>query len=210
MGEEMKLVELSKARPPGSIEEARVEPQSFRRKHTCLTCCGACCIILILIVVVIIILAFTLFKAKNPKIHVDNITLENFKFKLLLNIPPTLSLNVTLGLNISLENPNKVSLKYTNSTSHMFYRGLEVGLVPIPPGHVTASGKEYIFSTLNFMAEHLITNSHFISDYQNGSLPFSTITRVLGRVNIFNIYKHHFDASSICNITIFTSNQSIS
>lgn len=183
---------------------------SRRRRRRCLTCCGACCLVLILIVVVLVILAFTFFKAKDPKIHVESITLESFKGSIVLNIPPTISLNVTLGLVVSVTNPNKVGFKYTNSTAYLFYRGLEVGLVPIPPGEVSAGGTENISSILQLLADRLITDSNLYSDFMNGSLPFSTTTALSGRVDILHIFKHHVDTSSVCNITISTSNQSIS
>lgn len=183
---------------------------SRRRKRRCLTCCGACCLVLILIVVVLVILAFTFFKAKDPIIHVDSVTLESFKGSIVLNIPPTISLNVTLGLVVSVTNPNKVGFKYTNSTTHMLYRGVEVGLVSIPPGQVSAGGTEQISSILQLMADRLISNSNLYSDFSNGSLPFSTTTDLSGRVDILHIFKHHVDTYSVCNITISVANQSVS
>lgn len=212
MGDESSSnIELGKTKPSASDEAWIDDPPSVRRKHRRLTiCCGACCAIFLLILVIVIILAFTLFKPKNPNVDVENVTLENFKFNIALNIPPTLTVNVTLGLVISLHNPNRISFTYTNSTSHIFYRDVEVGLIPVPAGRVGGRGTEQFSSSLDLMADRLISNSHIISDSTDGSLPFSTSTRIRGKVNILNIYKPHITASSLCNFSISISNQSIS
>lgn len=154
-------------------------------------------------------MAFTVFKVKKPQIHVENISLESFNGNISLNIPPTFTLNVTLGLVVSITNPNKVGFKYTNSTAHLFYRGVDVGLVPIPPGQIGAGGTEQISSTLTLLADRLITNTHIFSDLISGSLSFSTTTDISGRIDFFHIFKHHVDTSTVCNITISILNKSI-
>lgn len=205
MGEEgSKEIELSSIKQ-GPIEEA-IPPR--RRKRKCLKCCGVCCALLILIVVVLAILVFTVFKAKKPQIHVDKISLDSFSVSISL-IPPKFSLQVTLGFVVSVKNPNKVGFKYTNSTAFLFYRGVEVGLVPIPSGHIGADGTEQISSTLELLPDRLITNTHIFTDLIHDSLPFSTTTDISGRIDFFHIFKHHVDTSTVCNITISILNKSI-
>ncbi|MCO5577374.1 hypothetical protein L7F22_031206 [Adiantum nelumboides] len=206
-----KLLELGKMKRPTSIIVSDGPVSSRRKASFCrTTCCGACCVVLVLIIVMaLIILAWTLLKPKDPKIDVEHVTLDSFVFKLLLNIPPTLTMNATLGLVICIRNPNRVSLKYTDTTSHMLYRDVKVGSIPIPSGHVGSHGIERVSSSLALMADLLVSNAHIISDLGNGSLPFSTHTHISGRLDILNIYKHHFSALTTCNFTILTSNRSI-
>ncbi|KAI5075067.1 hypothetical protein GOP47_0011028 [Adiantum capillus-veneris] len=128
-----KLIELGKMKP--AISEGPTRRKPSRRINAC---CGACCVLLILGIVVLVILAFTLLKPKDPKIDVEDVTLQSFEFNLLLNIPPTLTVNATLELVIFIHNSNRVSLKYSDTTSHMFYRDVEVGSIHIPSGYVVA------------------------------------------------------------------------
>eukprot|EP00250_Pteridium_aquilinum_P031584 c4387_g1_i1 orf=454-1074(-) len=179
-----------------------------QQRRTCLTCCGVCTILLILIVVILVILAFTVFKPKQPKMRVDNITLEDFQADVVLNIPPSIKLNVTLGLVVSVTNPNKVGFKYYNSTTHMFYRDVEVGLVPIPSGQLDAGQTKQISTSIELLADRLITDSRLYKDFFAGSIPLSTTSEISGKVNILNIIKRHIDTSSVCNFTIAVGNTS--
>lgn len=185
-------------------EGSKVRPK--RRRRRCLACCGACTVLLVIIIVVLVILAFTVFKPKNPTLHVDSITLENFNAQIEFNIPPSLKLNVTLGLVLSIKNRNKVGFNFYNSTAYMFYRDREVGVTPIPSGKVGAGKTVQVSTSLLLFADRLLRDVQVYADFLAGSLPFTTKSDISGRVTILNIFKRHVDTSAVCNTTISIAN----
>ncbi|MCO5582509.1 hypothetical protein L7F22_036406 [Adiantum nelumboides] len=203
MGEKTGDVELSTIRhDPSQKAEFEHKQQKRRRRRRCLACCGCCGIVLLLIVLVFVILAFTVFKPKKPQLHVDRITIEDFDSKINLNLPPSVSLNITLGLLVSVTNPNKASFRYNNSTASVFYRDVLVGTVPIPSGYMGAGATAQLSTSLKLFADRLLTDGRVYGDFIANSMPFATTTEIGGRVKFLNIFKHHVDTSTVCNATI--------
>lgn len=206
-----KNMEFGRAPPRQAFfigEEADLKSDARTRKRFCARCCGITCCLLLLLVIIIIILAFTVFKVKKAQIVVDHLTLQSFSASLHNFIIP--SVNLTLGLGVSVTNPNKASFRYFNSTSLLLYHGEEVGFLPIPAGEIGAGATESIAVSLTIMADHLITNSNLLPDFLSGSLPLSTTTVISGRVTILHFIKHHVETSTTCNITISIASRAIS
>ena len=80
-------------------------------------CCGVTALLLIILIVVLVVLFFTIFKPKDPDIVLQSVKLDGFK----LEVFPTLKLNVSLGIVVTVENPNHGSFTYQNSTASFFY-----------------------------------------------------------------------------------------
>ncbi|KAH7281005.1 hypothetical protein KP509_36G025000 [Ceratopteris richardii] len=157
---------------------------------------------------VLIILAFTVFKIKKPQIHLERVTVQDFEAQVILNLPPSVSLNVTLALAVSVHNPNKAAFRYGNTSAFIFYRGVQVGAMPIPAGRLAAGGTATIASSLTLFAGVLLGDIRVYRDFIAGSLPITATARVSGRVDVFHIFKHHADASTVCNATITPLNGS--
>ncbi|MCO5577373.1 hypothetical protein L7F22_031205 [Adiantum nelumboides] len=156
-------------------------------------------------------LASTTLIIKNLEVNVSNITLKCFESTIVPTFPPTHILNVTLQIQVSFKNPNRVSLKYMNSTIHMFYKDEEVGEVLLPPGEVAAYNSEHVVSTLDIvvMERSITPMSHISMDMAGGFLPLSTTASVLGTVDILHTFQHHLHSSSNCDVTLSTSQMSI-
>lgn len=191
-----------------SVGEAEVKedvPPYRRHKHL-FTCCGVFWGFIVLLGIVILILSFTVFKTKQPVITIDNVVLETFRVNL-SNIDA--SVNLTLGVDVSVWNPNHASFKYTNSTSYMFYRSSQVGEAPIPAGRIGARGIEKLTTSLKLNASRVLSNPYVFSDLLVGSFPISTTAEVSGRVNILNIFKHHARSSSYCSMSVSVATRSV-
>lgn len=185
------------------------ERAPFYRRRPCACCCLVIFLLLLIIALIIVILAFTVFKPKKAEVTVEKVELLNFKAGLRgSGIIPTPSINITLAVDISLHNPNKASFKYTNSSSMVYYHDDQVAEVPIPAGVIGSQSTEMISTTLVVLADQLITNSHLVSDYLAGSLPFMTKTALSGRVKVLFV-KRHVDITSQCSISISVNNASI-
>lgn len=185
------------------------ERAPFHRRRPWVCCCGIALCIILLIVIIIIILAFTVFKPKDPEITVSNIELQDVTATLSRSgLIPTPSVNVTLSLDISVHNPNRASVKYSNSSAMVYYYDDEVAVVPIPAGVIGSHGTSKISTTLVVLADQLVTNSHLLGDFLAGSLPFETRTKLSGHVKVLFI-RRHIDISSVCSISISIANSSI-
>ncbi|KAK6118167.1 hypothetical protein DH2020_048068 [Rehmannia glutinosa] len=117
-------------------------------------------------------------------------------------------LNVTLDIAISVNNPNRVGFKYTNSTAFLRYKGNDVGEVPVPAGKIGARDTRSMNLTLTLMADRLLSNSALYTDVISGTLPFQTYIRLAGKVRIlFNI---HVVTYTTCDLDIDLANRNVS
>ncbi|KAI3472958.1 hypothetical protein Pfo_030039 [Paulownia fortunei] len=154
-----------------------------------------------------LILGLTVFKAKRPVTTVNSVSLDDLDFSVDIARLRVL-LNVTLGVGISVNNPNRVGFKYTNSTAFLRYRGNDVGEVPVPSGKIGARDTRSLNLTLTLMADRLLSNSALYSDVISGTLPFQTYIRIAGKVRIlFNI---HVVTYTTCDLEINLANRTLS
>lgn len=170
--------------------------------------CLAVLLTLTLLVILIVVLAFTVFKPKKPVITVDSVSLLHLNLSLdaaRLGV----DLNLTLAVDLSVQNPNKVAFEYSDSTATVSYRGEEVGEAPIPAGRLPADGTEKMNLTLTMMADRLLSKSELFSDVVAGGVPISTFARLSGKVKVIGIFKIGVVASSYCDLTIDVKNNSV-
>ncbi|MED6183166.1 hypothetical protein PIB30_035485 [Stylosanthes scabra] len=177
---------------------------SGRGRKVCLLIAG----IVMAIILLIVILAMTVFKAKHPINTVDSLKLQDLKVSLDI-ARLRVDLNVTLDVDVSVKNPNKVGFKYANSSAQLNYRGQQVGEVPIPAGEISADETKGFNLTLTIMADRLISNSQVYSDVISGSLPLSTFLRMSGKVSILGFIKVHVVSSTTCDFAVNLSNRTV-
>lgn len=195
--QERKLEQL-----PLSVDGGKGEAELLRRrKKRRIICCGSTVALLLLLVIVFVILAFTVFKARDPKVTVNSVALDHFEFKFDAS-QLKLDLNVSLDLNLSIKNPNKASFKFGNSTTELLYHGTNIGEAKVPADKIGSDSTLTMNVTVTVLADRLLSNGNAVSDALSGSFPLSTWTRIAGRVNFLNIYKHHAVSYSSCNMTI--------
>ncbi|XP_022777404.1 uncharacterized protein LOC111318802 [Durio zibethinus] len=166
-------------------------------------CCAVTAVLFIIVVVVLVTLCFTLFKPKDPKITPQSVTLESIH----LVVFPVVKGNVSLGLEVTVDNPNYGGFKYRNSTAYIFYRGNLVAEAPIENDSISARAKHNISTKVIIFAEKLGTDGNFVIDILSGILNFTSSTILHGKVNVFNILKLKASSSSSCNISVLVQNQ---
>ncbi|KAL2981440.1 hypothetical protein AAZX31_13G289900 [Glycine max] len=153
---------------------------------------------LIIVTIVIVTLFFTVFKPKDPNITVHPIGLEHFDFSLL----PNITANVSLGMVITIENPNYGSFEFTNSIGYINFHDTVVGEVPIGAELVPAHGQINVNTWANFMVAKLISVPKFWSDVLSGTLNFTSTSSLPGIARMFKIFKLKATAYSSCNISL--------
>jgi hypothetical protein len=183
---------------------ARMKVGSSKGTKVCLTVTS----VLIAIVLLIVILALTVFKAKHPVTTVDSLKLQDFNLNLDI-AKLRVDLNITLDVDVSVKNPNKVGFKYSNTTAHLNYRGQLIGEVPIIAGEISSGETKGFNLTLTIMADRLLSNSQLYSDITSGTLPLNTFLIISGKVSILGFIKVHVVSTTSCDFAVNTSNKTV-
>ncbi|KAG6785249.1 hypothetical protein POTOM_010979 [Populus tomentosa] len=112
-------------------------------------CCGVTTIFIIILAAIFTTLALAVCKPKNPSIIANPVGLENIQFGGSTNV----TLNVTLGMVVTIDNPNYGSFKFTNSTAYVDYHGVIVAEVPIQADLIPAHSEINITTSVDPMAD---------------------------------------------------------
>ncbi|KAI4353601.1 hypothetical protein L6164_002538 [Bauhinia variegata] len=179
--------------------------ESVKRRKKCLAVTAG---VVVAIVVIIVILAFTVFKAKRPITSMDSVKLDNLHVALDA-ARMSVDLNVTLKVDVTVENPNKVGFKYSETKAQLNYRGEMVGEVPVPAGDISSGERTGMNLTVTIMADRLISSPQLYSDVTSGTLPLNTFLRMSGKVTILGFVKVHVATSVSCDVNVNLSNRTV-
>lgn len=179
-----------------------------RQSRKCRNICLAVTAVVLVATVVLVILCLTVFKARDPETTINSVVLKDLDVA--LNIPRRgVDVNLTLDVDLSVKNPNKVGFKYKNGSALFNYRGELVGQALIGSGEISADQTNPMNVTLTIMADRFLDKSELFSDVVAGTLPLNTLTKVWGKVVIFGIFKVHVISTSSCDFSINMSNKTV-
>jgi len=167
-------------------------------------CCGVTALLLIILIVVLVVLFFTIFKPKDPDIVLQSVKLDGFK----LEVFPTLKLNVSLGIVVTVENPNHGSFTYQNSTAFLYYRGNLVAEAPLHQDTIPARNDHNISTSLTIFVDPTKFKD-LASDYSGGVINFTSTTTLLGKVKVLDLFKIKATSYSTCDLSLFVNDQTI-
>ncbi|KAL1329068.1 hypothetical protein HN51_046222 [Arachis hypogaea] len=186
-------------------EEALIKTKHLRRIKLC-GCVSA--ISFLIFVIVSVILSFTVFKAKDPIVTTNNITLTNLDFSVNVNpMTPSVKVNMSLLIDMSIKNPNSASFKFRNATTAISYRGVAVAEVKNPPGIAKARRTFRMNVTADVLADRLATRPELFSDVMSGHMTLNTYTEISGRVKVL-VIKKHAEIKMNCTVNVdFSSKQ---
>ena len=122
---------------------------------------------------------------------------------------PFLSLNISLGILVTVNNRNYGSFKYQNCTTYVRYHEEIVAEAPIEADTILARREHNISTTVNVLADKLITNPNFHGDFAAGVLNVTSETDLHGKVGLFKLIKMKATSYSTCDISIFLLNNSV-
>lgn len=179
-----------------------------RQSRKCRNICLGVTAVVLVATVVLVILCLTVFKARDPETTINSVVLKDLDVA--LNIPRlSVDVNLTLDVDLSVKNPNKVGFKYKNGSALFNYRGELVGQALIGSGEISADQTRPMNVTLTIMADRFLDKSELFSDVVTGTLPLTTLTKVWGKVVIFGIFKVHVISTSSCDFSINVSNKTV-
>lgn len=164
--------------------------------------------LLILFILILLILGITLFKPKHAITTVNSVKVNGMRVA--LDVPQLrVDFNVSLDIDLTVKNPNRVSFRYGNSSALLYYRGVVVGEAEIPAGQISSGETKGMNVTLVLMADQLLSDSDFYSDVVSGTLPLKTSTRISGRVIVLKLFKHHVVSYTYCDVLVNVRNSSV-
>ncbi|KAK3444708.1 hypothetical protein EUGRSUZ_A00854 [Eucalyptus grandis] len=184
------------------------QPKEGKRRHKRRNICIAVLVVAVILFLVILILALTVFKAKRPVITVKSMNLTDLGVSVDMAQMRAL-LNMTVGADISVRNPNVAGVKYTDSFALLGYRGETVGDAPIPAGRISAYSTEAMNIAVAVMADRLVSNPQVFADVMAGVLPLTANTKISGKVSLLSVFKIHVTSAVSCDINVFFSNRTI-
>ncbi|XP_039139934.1 uncharacterized protein LOC120277242 [Dioscorea cayenensis subsp. rotundata] len=162
-------------------------------------CCLATVIIILILIVTLVVLYFTIFKPKQPKIVATPVNLQSIDFVIL----PVLKLDVTIGMEIHIKNPNYAGFSYDNSTTLVYYRGSLIADAPVGAGTIGALSTDKLNTSVTILFDNFVTNSFFLTDVFSGHLNLTSSSKVEGKVLLLGIFKLHAETFVSCDITVF-------
>ncbi|KAK9068963.1 hypothetical protein SSX86_013079 [Deinandra increscens subsp. villosa] len=191
-----------------AVSPAADDKSRKRKRRRCIIItCSSITGVILTIALILLILSLTVFKAKKPVLTVNSVALQDFDVSV-DPLPLRVLLNLSLALNITIENPNKVGISYASSSATLRYKGRDVGDVPIPAGKIGSDDKEQLDLTVTIFADRLVTDSEIYRDVLGGNLPFSTYTKIKAKVRV--VFVHiHVTSTSTCDVNIDIQSRSI-
>ncbi|KAK7335566.1 hypothetical protein VNO80_27478 [Phaseolus coccineus] len=168
-------------------------------------CLAMALVLMIIVIILTVALFLTVFKPKEPNIMVQPVGLEHFDLSLLTN----LTSNVSLGMVITVENPNYGSFEYPKATGYVNFHDTIVGEVPIEGESVPARDQITVNTSANFMLQKLVANSKFWSDILSGSLNFTSTAALPGKVHMFKIFKLKATVYCTCDFSINIASRNV-
>ncbi|KAI4305123.1 hypothetical protein L6164_028509 [Bauhinia variegata] len=169
-------------------------------------CLGVSALFTLIFTTVIVTLIFTIFKPKDPIITIHPVDFENINQ---LSFASNVTLNVTLDVDIIIQNPNYASFKYHNSTAYVNYHDLVVSEVPIKAQFIPARSKINLTTSADFMVGKLIENPNFWLDFANGTLNFTSMATLPGKVTMLKIIKFNGTVNNRCDISVNISSKAV-
>ncbi|KAM0830188.1 hypothetical protein ACQ4PT_066375 [Festuca glaucescens] len=172
-----------------------------RRRRRCLLGTLAA---LLALAVVLLVLFLTVLRVRDPTIRLVSTELTGVAPRFALLPVPSLRINVTLFLTVSVHNPNPASFAYgEGGHADLSYRGAHVGDAEIGPGAVPSRGDAEARLALTLQADRFLAAGdarQLAEDMEGGLLPLDAATRVPGTVVLFGLFRRRAVAYSECRL----------
>nr|XP_012572907.1 uncharacterized protein LOC105852373 [Cicer arietinum] len=158
-------------------------------------CLSGAALSVIVVSIVIVTLIFTVFKPKDPIVtfhlsHVDFLS-------------PTLPLNLTLGVMMTIANRNFGSFQYESSIGYISYRDIMVGSVPLEAALIPARSEINVTTKAHFMIGKLLHNPNFWMDVVPGmKFNLTSTAQLPGKAIILNFIKVKAKSYNNCQISV--------
>ncbi|WOL15133.1 hypothetical protein Cni_G23914 [Canna indica] len=158
-----------------------------------------CCFALLLLLVILIILYFAVFKPREPDVEATIVGLRQIEFQ----PSPNFALNITLDVDVTIDNPNFAAFKFDAGTTLIYYRGALVGEAPVMAGEISARSTETMRASVELQVSAMAANPAFVPDVTSGTLTLQSSTSLEGKVTVLGIFRRRASTFTYCDIFVF-------
>ena len=198
-----------------NFEEKPLAPEAHRitmhhddRKHyrsSCIKCCGCTMVIFGIVGITMLVLMLTVFKAKDPKMNLNYVTIKGLETANLFSLLP--STNLTVEADISIKNPNAAAFKFKNAVTGIYYENVLIAEAKTPKGTAKANRTFRLTITVDVMLQTLLRVPRFLGDLTAGEMPVSTRSSIRGKVEIIKIIKKNVGVKMDCSLTVILASE---
>ncbi|KAF6991239.1 hypothetical protein CFC21_008346 [Triticum aestivum] len=177
--------------------------QYLRRKRRCLLCCGGCCVATAVIVgILILALSLTVFKVKDPRLTMNGVSLAALRAGPGTGLADPVAANATLTADVSIENPNIASFRFSPSATEVYLGGRTVSVAYVPGGRVGAHGSVRMNVTVDILGDRLSGAVNATGLLLGQAYDLTTYTEMGGTVKVLGIYKKDLEIRMNCSVTV--------
>ncbi|CAM8981076.1 unnamed protein product [Rhodiola kirilowii] len=171
-------------------------------KRRCLIALGVIIFIIFLLFVIALILALTVFKTRDIQTKLISATVEGVSPR--VTFPSiNIQLNITLSLQISVNNRNYASFRHDDGKSLLVYENVQVGDADIEPGLIRARGATVIVYRLRLQVDELADKlDMLLRDVVDGELVMHAQTRIPGKVRFLGLFERRVVTLSDCELVM--------
>ncbi|KAG0491859.1 hypothetical protein HPP92_005257 [Vanilla planifolia] len=177
--------------------------KSRRRSGLLLMLCGFLITVILLVGVVLVILAFTVFRVKDPTLTMNAVFVKQMKLVGNGSLERPMSINATVLADISVQNPNIATLRFGDSMTQYFYRGVAVGSGWTPGSNVAGKETARANVSVDLKADRLVAPVPYggVSPAE-GIVRLRTRTEVVGRVRVLGIFRRDVGVIMVCKLSL--------
>ncbi|KAJ3670412.1 hypothetical protein LUZ60_010736 [Juncus effusus] len=173
-------------------------PSKKKKKGSCLCTCFIIIIVIIFLIIAAVLFGkFYLLKQRDLQIDSQDAYLVNLTYSI---IP--LSINLVVGMQLSIKNPNYAGFVYQNTDATVYYHGIQVGLATVPGSNIKARSTQTVNSTVYVDAGKMLASSYLLQEFLAGQLLISTTMKMTGKIIALKIFKLKATVYSSCDMTI--------
>ncbi|KAE8769101.1 harpin-induced protein 1 containing expressed [Hordeum vulgare] len=191
----------SKSKSSSPVASPALHHQARRRRRRCLIATTA---VLLALAVVLAVLFLTVLRVRDPTIRLVSTQFVGAAPRFALLPTPSIRLNLTLLITVSVHNPNPASFTYADGGhADLSYRGAHVGDAEIDPGAVPSGGDAEVRLVLTLEADRFAAagdSRQLADDVESRALPLDASTTVPGTVLLFGVFRRSAVAFSECRL----------
>ncbi|XP_062188830.1 uncharacterized protein LOC133892108 [Phragmites australis] len=168
------------------------------RRKPVLICCGVLVAVVVVLAAVFVALYFTVFRPRAPHVVATVVGTETLAFNV---VPPVL--NLTMHVEVTVDNPNYASFRYGDVVTVVRYHGAAVGQSVVLVGEIGARATQTITATVEVDTLKVIFTPYFPLEGIVGVLPFETATAVAGKAVVLGTFKVSARSEVVCEVTVY-------
>lgn len=181
----------------------------LRRRRCAFWCFGCFGAAVIVLGITALVLALTLFKAKDPELTVNSLSLAGTHFAVANgavddDVLSVFLFNFTFEADVSIKNPNVASFRFGSSATTFFYEETTVGVAYAPAGEVGADRTVRMTVRVDVKTNAVAMRMNVTGDklVTGVEVELRSLTEVEGRMKVWGVYKRNLEVTVGCDITL--------